>query len=150
MKGHTIYLGKTTHTVSLPSGCIGPVSYYSRWHSRATVFLLYNNQSLTRASFSLAIRKPFKSYARTTGCSIHIVFRIGTAISAKRAGVINLHVNTMGRWKVLCMHRHLLQMQALHINLPHTIYKTYSVHIPARLRSMLGWKVMCSACLSTA
>ena len=37
-KGHTIYLGKTTHTVSLPSGCISPVSYYVRQHSRATVF----------------------------------------------------------------------------------------------------------------
>ena len=37
-KRHTIYLGKTTHTVSLPSGCISIVSYYVRRHSRATVF----------------------------------------------------------------------------------------------------------------
>ena len=96
-KGHTIYLGKTTHTVCPVDALVHYLAIQGG--TPGPLFLLPNNQSLTRASFSSALKKAFQDL-HMDHCQFNThSFRIGAATSAKRAGVSDSHLKALGRWK---------------------------------------------------
>ena len=63
------------------------------------LFLLPNNQSLTRALFSSALKKAFQELHMDHRKFNTHSFRIGAATSAKRAGVSDSHLKALGRWR---------------------------------------------------
>ena len=96
-KGHAIYLGKTTHAVCPVDALVQYLAI--RGGIPGPLFLLDNNQSLTRASFSSALKKAFQELHMDHQQFNTHSFRIGAATSAKRAGVSDSHLKAMGRWK---------------------------------------------------
>ena len=95
-RGTRICLGKTTHAVC-PVHAL--VQYLARrGGTPGPQFLLPNNKSLTRESFSAALDGALKELHMDPGHFNTHSFRIGAATSAKRAGVSDSHLKALGRW----------------------------------------------------
>ena len=96
-QGTHIYLGRTSHSVCPVKALI---HYLDRHGGRpGPLFMLPNNQLLTRATFSAALNEIFQKL------NIHLhnfnthSFRISAATSAKQAGISDSHIKALGRWK---------------------------------------------------
>ena len=92
--GNFVYLGKTDCDVG-PVAAILP--YLSaRGASPGPLFLLENQKPLTRTTFSSAVSGFLNELA--SHYNTHS-FRIGAATSAKDAGISDVYVKELGRWK---------------------------------------------------
>jgi len=96
-KGSHICLGKTGHVIC-PVHAL--VQYLvNRGGTPGPLFMWPNCKALTRTSFRSALNKALKQlnmdpHQFNTQC-----FRIGAATSAKRAGMSDLHLKALGRWR---------------------------------------------------
>ena len=95
--GTTICLGKSTYTVCPVDALVQYLAV--RGGTPGPLFLLPNNQSLTRALFSSALKKAFQELHMDHRKFNTHSFRIGAATSAKRAGVSDSHLKALGRWR---------------------------------------------------
>ena len=95
--GSTICLGKTNHAVCPVEALVQYLAI--RGGTSGPLFILPNNQSLTRASFSSAINKAFQELHMDHRQFNTHSFRIGAATSAKQAGVSDSHLKALGRWR---------------------------------------------------
>ena len=91
--GTTICLGKTIHAVCPVDALMHYLAIQG--DTSGPLFLVSNNQSLTRASFRASLKNLFKNYTWT----IASLICTGVATSAKRAGVSNSYLKALGRWK---------------------------------------------------
>ena len=83
--GATIYLGKTTHAICPVTALVQYLAM--RGGTPGPLFLLPNNQTLTRTSFTSALNKTFQVFNLDNHQSNTLSFIYGAATSAKRAGV---------------------------------------------------------------
>ena len=96
-QGVTLSLGRTDHEIC-PVQAI--VSYLAAQGSRTgPLFLDQNNTMLTREGFSLALDKLLSQLHLDKGQFNMHSFRIGAENLAKQAGMSNLHIKTLGRWR---------------------------------------------------
>ena len=95
--GTTICLGKSTYTVCPVDALVQYLAV--RGGTPGPLFLLPNNQSLTRALFSSALKKAFQELHMDHRKFNTDSIRIGAATSAKRAGVSDSHLKALGRWR---------------------------------------------------
>ena len=95
--GATIYLGKTTHAICPVTALVQYLAM--RGGTPGPLFLLPNNQSLTRTSFNSALNKTFQELNLDYHQFNTHSFRIGAATSAKRAGLSDSHLKALGRWR---------------------------------------------------
>ena len=96
-QGAHIYLGRTYQQIC-PVKAV--VSYLAvRGSNPGPVFTLCDGRMLTRDIFGLELEK----ILRKLNLQIHHYnthsFRIGAATSAKQAGISDMHIKTLGRWK---------------------------------------------------
>jgi len=89
-----MYLGKTTHQV-----CPVDALVAIRGGAPGSLFTLLNNQSPTRATFSTAPNKAFQEL-HIDPCQFNTYsIRINATTSAKCAGISDIHLKALGRWK---------------------------------------------------
>ena len=88
---------KTTHTVCPVDALVQYLAIQGG--TPGPLFLLPNNQSLTRASFSSALNKAFQEIHMDHHQFNTHSFRIGAGTSAKCARVSDSHLKALGRWK---------------------------------------------------
>jgi len=96
-QGHNIYLGRTGHNICPVKALMSYLAV--RGSSPGALFVQKNGVALTRQSFSLELETIFrKLQLRYNGFNTHS-FRIGAATTAKEAGISDLHIKMLGRWR---------------------------------------------------
>ena len=96
-QGTHIYFGRTSHPVC---PVMALIHYLDRHGGRpGPLFMLSNNQLLTRATFSAAINEIFQKFnMHPQNFNTHS-FRISATTSAKQAGISDSHIKALGGWK---------------------------------------------------
>ena len=96
-KSIQLFLGKTDHNV-YPIAAILPYLAL-RGSQHGPLFMTYNSSPLTRNYFSVSLSAILSAAGVDQKCYNTHSFRIGAATSAKLAGMSELHIKMLERWR---------------------------------------------------
>ena len=96
-KGVTLMLGKTDDMVCPVSGLLPYLAIRGSKHG--PLFIMANKHYLTPPLFRTSLHQILKSSGLSTQEYNTHSFRIGSATSAKAAGISDLHIKMLGRWQ---------------------------------------------------
>ena len=95
--GHTIYLGRTGHSVCPVQAMVAYLVV--RGSQPDALFMERDGTVLTRQLFSRALKDIFDEL-KLNYCDFNThSFRIGAATTANQAGISDTDIKTLGRWK---------------------------------------------------
>ena len=120
-QGASLYLGKTDSSICPVTGILPFLAV--RGNQDGPLFMLKDGRMLTRQLFStfldniLSKLKLNQSYFNTHS------FRIGAATTAKEAGVDDIHIKMLGRWRS--------DIPAIHSHIPRATCKTFQNSVKA-------------------